>query len=63
VTIHSDPVEVGVLRADEIAASARVLRNLEMVADSATNLAGGVPDARAFLLAGRNRVAAFIPAL
>jgi hypothetical protein len=62
VTIHSDPLEVGTISVERLAATARDLRNLGDVRPL-PDLAGGVRDARAFLLGGRNRVAAFMPAL
>jgi hypothetical protein len=62
VTIHSDPLEVGTISVERLAGTARDLRNAGDVR-LLPDLAGGVQDARAFLLGGRNRVAAFMPAV
>lgn len=62
VTIHSDPLEVGTVSVERLAATARNLRGLSD-ARPQPDLADGVQDARAFLLGGRNRVAAFMPSL
>lgn len=62
VTIHSDPLVVGTISLEQLAAVARDLRN-GGDERSLRDFAGGVQDPRAFLLGGRNRVAAFMPAV
>ena len=63
VTIHSEPVKVPTLGSENLAANAGELRTLALrERDAGSQADRGVQGALEFLLAGRNRVAAFLPA-
>lgn len=59
VTIHSDPIEVGVQHVEGIGDDIRGMRR--QLTDQALEPSRGVEESRDFLRRGRNRVAAFLP--
>jgi hypothetical protein len=59
VTIHSDPVVVGALRAEGIGADVRGMMRSDL--DQDVEPARAVEESQDFLKGGRNRVAVFLP--
>lgn len=59
VTIHSDPVDLGVLHVEGLGADIQRMRR--RLTDQAVEPARGVEESRDFLRRGRNRVAVFLP--